>query len=258
MIVDKSQVVELLEERYRMYASMGFIETDPIQIPHLFSRKEDIEVAGFITASFAWGNRVSIIKSARKLMSMMDDAPFDFITQSSVIERNRLNGFVYRTFNGNDAITITNTLHIFLSLYPSIGHFFEQKYSEHKEMKCVLSEFRKELIQCGLNGHTLKHVADVSTGSAAKRLNMYLRWMVRKCEFDVDFGLWHTIPSSALYLPLDVHSGTIARQLGLLNRKQNDWKAVDEITTVLRQIDPVDPIRFDFALFGLGAFAKNE
>jgi len=248
----------LLNDRYNLYVSSGFVETDPIQIPHLFTRKEDIEVAGLLTATFAWGNRTSIIKSARQLLSLMDDSPYDFLLHSSAHERKRLSGFVYRTFNGEDAQNLVESLGLFLTHYQSLGAFFEQKYMECKNIKDVLHVFRTELIHFGLAGHTLKHVADVATGSAAKRLNMYLRWMVRPCDFGVDFGLWRSIPPSALYLPLDVHSGTIARQLGLLLRKQNDWKAVEEVTVVLRSFDPLDPIRFDFALFGLGAFAKRD
>jgi uncharacterized protein (TIGR02757 family) len=256
--MNRTEIQELLEERYRMYVSSGFIETDPIQIPHLFTRPEDIEVAGLLTATFAWGNRTSIIKSARKLMSLMDDAPYDFLTQSSDEERKRLTQFVYRTFNGNDAFILASALTNFLKQHKTIGLYVQQQFGISQNVKDVLASFRAELVRCGLEGHTLKHVADVSTGSAAKRLNMYFRWMVRPCEYHVDFGLWSEIPPSALYLPLDVHSGTIARQLGLLSRKQNDWRAVDEVTQVLRSFDPVDPIRFDFALFGLGAFAKRE
>lgn len=252
-----TELKALLDERCHAYASSGFIETDPIQIPHLFTDASDIEVSGFLTATLAWGNRTSIIASARKLMHLMDDSPARFARDASPAELKRLSSFVYRTFNGTDAAVLVSALGKILKEHGSLGAFVQQQYREKGDVKEVLAGLRSELVKNGLEGHTCKHVADVVSGSSAKRLNMFFRWMVRPCCYDVDFGLWTDIPTSALFLPLDVHSGTIARQLGLLKRKQNDWKAVEEVTGVLRTFDPVDPVRYDFALFGLGAFARK-
>jgi uncharacterized protein (TIGR02757 family) len=252
------ELLQLLNSKYHNYCSSGFIETDPIQIPHLFDTPEDIEIAGFFAATLAWGSRPQIIKCARRLMQLMDDAPADFVRNASPSELKRLEGFVYRTFNGVDAVSFVLSLREILKNHQSLGNFFQQQYQQTNDIYRVLNAFRAQFFSSEAASRSYKHLANVASGSSGKRLNMFLRWMVRHDKYEIDFGLWREIPMSALYLPLDVHSGNTARQLGLLMRKQNDWKAVDEVTSVLRTLDADDPVRFDFALFGLGAFEKKK
>lgn len=248
----------LLDDRVKQYNNIDFIETDPIQIPHRFSRKEDIEIAGFLAATIAWGQRKSIINNANRLMDMMDNAPFDFITESSESEKKIVKHFVHRTFNGNDCLFFLNSLKNIYLNYGGLEQVFTVGYQNEKTTFSALQHFRKIFLDLPHDVHIRKHLSDVTANSSAKRLNMYLRWMVRNDENDVDFGLWKNIPMSALMLPLDVHTGDVGRALGILQRKQNDWKAVEEITAVLRTFDPNDPIKYDFALFGIGAFEKKD
>ena len=250
-----AELKEFLEEKAALYNQPVFIETDPISIPHQFSKPEDIEIAGFYTATIAWGYRPNIIKNANWLMNLMDNSPADFIRDAGNNEISRLKDFVHRTFNGDDCVSFFYALrHIYLH-YGGLGSLFERLYNSHKDMKETLIEFRRiffgaprQLMRTG------KHVADVSRNSSAKRLNMFLRWMVREDNKGVDFGMWKGIPASALYLPLDLHTGNVARRLGLITRRQNDWKAVEEVTAKLQHFDPADPVKYDFALFGLGIF----
>lgn len=249
-----SEIKFLLDSRVKQYNHPDFIETDPIQIPHRFSRKEDIEIAGFLAAIIAWGQRKSIINNASRLMEMMDNAPFEFITESSDSEKEIVTGFVHRTFNGNDCLFFLNSLKNIYLNYGGLENVFTEGFQTEKTTFRALQHFRKVFLEIAHDNHVRKHVSDVDANSSAKRLNMYLRWMVRKDENGVDFGLWKNIPMSALMLPLDVHTGDVGRALGILQRSQNDWKAVEEITAVLRTFDPNDPIKYDYALFGIGAF----
>ena len=229
--------------------------SDPIQVPHRFSQKENIEIAAFLTATIAWGNRQSIINNALKLMNWMDNQPYDFILNASPVEKEKLQGFVHRTFNGRDCLFFVESLKNIYKNYGGLQHVFEEGFQKNNTVKSALSHFHKRFFEIG-GERTRKHVSNVDKGASAKRLNMFLRWMVRKDNTGVDFGLWNGIPTSALMLPLDVHTGNVARKLGLLQRKQNDWKAVEEVTANLRLFDSSDPIKYDFALFGLGAFEK--
>lgn len=243
---------ELLERLHDKYNTPDFIEHDPISIPHRFTSREDIEISGFLAATIAWGNRKAIVKSAGRMMEYMDGQPYDFTVNASDDELAKLQTYVHRTFNGGDFITFVRSLRHLYRTHGGIGNFFESEWERTRDMRRVLSAFRAEFFAVDHLTRCEKHLSSIDKGASCKRLNMYLRWMVRKDSHGVDFGIWERIPASALYLPLDVHSGNMGRALGLLARKQNDWKAVDEITSTLRLYDPTDPVRYDFSLFGAG------
>ena len=241
-----------LETLYARYNTPEFIAPDPISIPHSFSRKEDIEISGLLASTIAWGNRKAIVKSANRMMEYLGREPYNFVMNASSHDVENLKTFVHHTFSGEDFAAFILMMRGICQKYGSIGGFFESSYAQSKDIREVLAQFRTEFLSTEHNSHADKHISSIVKGAACKRLCMYLRWMVRKDANGVDFGLWSSIPASALYLPLDVHSGNIGRRLGLLKRKQNDWKAVEEITANLRLLDPSDPTRFDFALFGVG------
>ncbi len=243
---------DLLETWHDRYNRPDFIADDPISVPHEFSRPEDIEISGFLSATIAWGNRKSIVRNAHRLLSLMDNAPYDFTLNASEREMLPLLDFVHRTFNGTDAIAFIRALRPFYENGGSIGKFFTTEYLARGEMREVLAVFRLRFFASEHPLRTEKHLSSVAKGAACKRLNMFLKWMVRHDDRGVDFGLWHDIPASALYLPLDVHTAGVGRALGLLARRQNDWRAVEEITASLRHFDPTDPVRYDFSLFGAG------
>lgn len=253
-----SEIKALLDDRSKRYNNIDFIETDPIQIPHRFSQKENIEIAGFLSATIAWGQRKSIIKNGFRLMEMMDNSPFEFIMESTDHEKKVVLNFVHRTFNGQDCLLFLNSLKNIYSHHGGLENVFTTGYETEKTSFGALKYFRKVFLEDTHDNHVKKHLSDVTSNSSAKRLNMYLRWMVRQDEQGVDFGLWKNIPMSALMLPLDVHTGDVGRALGILSRTQNDWKAVAEITAVLRSFDPADPIKYDYALFGIGAFEGKK
>ena len=248
------EVRKLLDNAVALYNHVDFIENDPIQIPHRFTRKEDIEIAGFLSASIAWGQRKSIIKNANLLMDLMDNSPYQFLMEEK--EFVRFNRFVHRTFNGIDCRFFLNSLKNIYQNYGGLEQVFTDGFQKNETIFGALHHFRNLFLNMPHEARSRKHLSDVTTNSAAKRLNMFLRWMVRKDEQEVDFGLWQGIPASALMLPLDVHTGDVSRSLGLLQRKQNDWKAVEEITGILRTFDAQDPVKYDFALFGMGINSK--
>ena len=250
--MDRDELRDLLEHLHDKYNRVEFIEPDPISIPHLFTDRHDREVAGFMAATIAWGNRKAIVKSARRMMQYMDYAPADFVRNASEHELEHLQSYVHRTFNGQDFTDFVLCMRHIIELYGGIGEFFEGRYEATHDMAKVLSEFRHEFFAHPHNPHCEKHLSSIDKGAACKRLNMYLRWFVRHDDRGVDFGLWRKIPMSALYLPLDVHTGNMGRALGLLQRKQSDWKATAEITAVLREFDAEDPVRYDYSLFGAG------
>jgi len=244
-----------LDEQALKYNQSFFIESDPIQVPKNFSDKENIEIAAFLTATIAWGNRLSIIKNAIKLMALMENQPHEFVLSASKADLKILEQFVHRTFNGGDCVYFTKSLQNIYQNHGGLQTVFEAGFKLENSVKSALKEFYKVFFEIG-GERSRKHVSNVEKGASAKRLNMFLRWMVRNDTCKVDFGLWNGIPQSALMLPLDVHTGNVARKLGLLQRKSNDWQAVEEVTQKLREFDPEDPIKYDFALFGLGAFEK--
>ena len=250
--MEKEELRDLLEHLHDKYNRVEFIEPDPISIPHSFSDRDDREVAGFLAAAIAWGNRKAIVKSAQRMMQYMDYAPADYVRNASEQELKHLQSYVHRTFNGQDFTDFVLCMRHIMEQHGGIGLFFENRYEATLDIAQVLSEFRREFFSAPHNQHCEKHLSSIDKGAACKRLNMYLRWFVRHDERGVDFGLWRKIPMSALYLPLDVHTGNMGRALGLLQRKQSDWKATVEITSALREFDAEDPVRYDYSLFGAG------
>ena len=249
--MNKKELQDFLNEKAEYYETLKFIDSDPIQIPHLFSKKEDIEIAGFLAATIAWGQRPTIIRNATFLVNTMDMAPYDFITNFRESDLEPFANFKHRTFNFEDLKTFLFSLQ---NIYKNHGGL-ESVFSHHPEnMAENISTFKEIFFQTPHLSRTQKHVSDPMKGSAAKRLNMYLRWMVRSNDRGVDFGIWNKLSPKNLYLPLDVHTANVSRKLGLLNRKQNDWKALNELMTHLRSFDSIDPVKYDFALFGLGVF----
>ncbi len=250
------EIKELLDEKYGQYNCPDFINTDPIQVPHSFSSGEDIEIAAFLTASIAWGQRKSIIKNAFRMMSFMDNKPYDFIRNASSTDLEVFTKFVHRTFNGTDCKFFIRSLQNIYKNHGGLESIFTLSYSKNRLTEDALIEFRKVFLEIDHEQRSEKHLANILNNSAAKRLNMFLMWMVRNDGRGVHFGLWKNIEMANLFLPLDVHTGNISRKLKLLSRRQNDWKAVLEVTQKLRQFDPQDPVKYDFALFGLGIFDK--
>ncbi len=247
----------LLDKAYEMYNKPSFIEDDPIQIPHRFSRREDIETAAFLTTQIAWGKRRMIINSAAKLMDLMDNNPSDFIRSASAKDMMRLDCFVHRTFNADDCRTGILCLRHICKTHGSLGNYFEKTFAREKSVFSTLAQFRRDFLAADHEPRFTRHISDVTRNSAAKRLNLFLVWMCRKDGRGVHFGLWD-IPASALMIPLDIHVGNVSRSLGLLSRKQNDWKAVEELTNNLRRFAPEDPTKYDFALFGMGVLGNLE
>lgn len=250
-----SELKEFLDAKVEIYNNPDFIESDPIQIPHQFSKKEDVEVAGFLTSTIAWGNRKSIINNAKKLMGLLDNAPHDFVMNHQETDLEKLLPFVHRTFNGSDCIQFIASLKHIYTHHKGLEQVFAQ-HAETDSLQPAISKFKSVFFEIEHLPRTQKHVSDPLKNSAAKRINMFLRWMVRPNNTGVDFGIWESLSPSQLSCPLDVHSGNVARKLGLLNRKQNDAKALLELDTALRQLDAKDPVKYDFALFGLGVFEK--
>jgi len=251
----KSELKSFLDFKVKQYNTPEFIASDPIQIPHQFSKKEDIEIAGFLTATIAWGNRKSILKNANRLMDMLDRSPYDFILNHSESDLENLSGFVHRTFNDTDLSYFISALKNIYKNHSGIESVFTEN-AEKKSLQPAIHEFKKVFFEIPHPSRTQKHVSDTLKNSAAKRINMYLRWMVRNDNAGVDFGIWQKLNSSQLSCPLDVHSGNVARKLKLLKRKANDAKALQELDASLRKLDASDPVKYDFALFGLGVFEK--
>ena len=251
--MNKTELKSFLDEKVVLYNNQDFIESDPVQIPHLFSQKEDIEIAGFLSATIAWGNRKMIIKNSHKMVDLMGNAPYDFVMSHTKDDLERLETFVHRTFNGQDFISFIKGLQHIYKNHGGLEAVFV-KHQETDSMQKSISEFKKAFFEIPHQNRTQKHISDPMNGSAAKRINMMLRWFCRQDKKGVDLGIWKSISPSLLSCPLDVHSGNVARKLGLLTRKQNDGKALAELDLNLRELDPMDPVKYDFALFGLGVF----
>ncbi len=253
MSLSSTEILELLETKYDEFNRVSFIDDDPISIPHLFKRKEDIEIAGFLSATIAWGQRKTIIKNAHQLVELMDMSPFDFVMQHSQKDLKRFENFKHRTFNETDIRFFIQSL---ANIYQNHGGL-ETVFTKYPEdMQQNIAHFKSIFFEIEHPSRTQKHVSDPLKNSSAKRLNMMLRWFCRKDKRGVDFGIWKNIAQKDLMIPLDVHSGNVARKLGLLKRTQNDWKAVVELTDNLKKFDEKDPIKYDFSLFGLGVFEK--
>jgi len=246
------QLFELLEEKASFYNHPRFIETDPISIPHLFTQKEDIEIAAFLAATLAWGQRKTIINKSRELMKRMGNSPYQFISSASAREISTFSSFVHRTFQGEDCMAFLHSLQLIYLQHGGLEKAFLSGYQAGRSIPESIHSFREVFFSYPHLPRTRKHLPDPASGSAAKRINMFLRWMVRHDDRKVDFGIWKQFSTSDLMCPLDLHSGNVARALGLLNRKNDDWQAVEELTTILRTFDPLDPVKYDFALFGSG------
>ena len=243
---------DLLERLHDRYNNESFIEADPISVPHSFTRPVDREIAGFLAATIAWGNRRAIVQSAHRMMRYMDNAPEDFVLNATESDMEYLRTYVHRTFNGVDFQDFVRGLRHIITEWGSVGNYFETRYEEHGDLRPVFSDFRRDFFAAQHDPHCEKHLSSIDKGAACKRLCMYLRWFVRHDDRGVDFGLWRRIPMSALYMPLDIHTGRMGRNLGLLGRMQSDWKAVEELTASLRELNADDPVRYDYSLFGLG------
>jgi uncharacterized protein (TIGR02757 family) len=249
-----SNIKDFLDAKVFQYQKPEFIETDPIQIPKKFDQINDIEIVGFLTATLAWGNRTSIIKSAEKIVQIMEYEPFEFIMDYTVKKSSATRGFKHRTFNESDLHYFFLALNHVYKNHGGLFSIFNDNQSDNSILPAI-SVFKKKFFELPHDNRIEKHVADPEKGSAAKRINMMLRWFVRKDPFGVELGIWNPfIPPAILSCPLDVHSGNVARKLGLLRRNANDRKALDELDFNLRKFDPVDPVKYDFALFGLGVF----
>lgn len=251
--MNQAELKDFLDSKVEQYNNPKFIESDPIQIPHQFTLKEDIEISGFLTATISWGNRKSIINNAKRLMLLLDNSPYDFVMNHQENDLEKLKPFVHRTFNGDDCIQFIKSLQHIYKNHDGLENLFGK--SAHKNsMQSSISEFKRTFFEIDHLPRTQKHVSDPLRNSAAKRINMFLRWMVRTDNTGVDFGIWKSLSPALLSCPLDVHSGNVARKLNLLKRKQNDGKALLELDFSLRKLDATDPVKYDFALFGLGVF----
>lgn len=251
--MNRRDLKDFMDTKAAQYQRPEFLETDPIQVPHDFERREDIEIAGFLTATLAWGNRKSIIRSARGLMRRLDNAPFEFIEHAGPGDLKQVEDFVHRTFNGADCSFFVRALQQVYRHHGTLEALFVPEEGE-TSLQGAISRARQVFLAIPHEARSEKHFSDPVRGSAAKRINMFLRWMVRPSDTGVDFGLWTRLQPAQLSCPLDVHSGKVARRLGLLRRKQNDARALAELDRALRRLDPEDPVKYDFALFGLGVF----
>jgi uncharacterized protein (TIGR02757 family) len=253
--LNDDELKDFLESRVAQYNTPEFIDSDPVGVPHRYSLKEDIEISGFLAATIAWGNRKMIVSNGHRMMDLMGDSPLDFVVNHQDYHLYRLEDFVHRTFNSDDFIHFIKALqHIYVNKQGLEGIF--EKFQTNDSLQPAIHQLHEFFFEIPHLKRTTKHISDPEKGSAAKKINMFLRWMIRKDKAGVDFGLWKNISPSKLSCPLDIHSGNVARKLGLLNRKQNDAKALMELDANLRLLDPADPVKYDFALFGLGVFEK--
>lgn len=255
MKLTRRELKEFLDQRVECYNKPAFIGLDPVSIPHRFTQREDIEIAGFLAATIAWGNRVAILRSADRMMEIMGNTPYDFVINHRDADLKCIDGCIHRTFFAEDFIYFIEALKYIYTEKGGMEPLFA-RYQTGDSLQPAIHEFRKVFFELPHNGRTERHVSDPFKGSAAKKINMFLRWMVRSDDRGVDFGLWRSVSPAVLSCPLDVHSGNVARKLGLLTRKQSDAKAVAELDGSLRALDPADPVKYDFALFGLGVFEK--
>jgi uncharacterized protein (TIGR02757 family) len=256
-MITNDSLKAFLEEKVEYYNRPSFIESDPVSIPHLFSNKQDIEISGFFAAVFAWGQRKTIINKSRELLGMMDNAPYDFILNHSEKDLKAIENFRHRTFNATDALYFIH----FLNYYYSGNDSMEDLFIVHGKRDPIengLIQFHESFFRLpDAPPRTRKHIPNPNRKSTCKRLNMYLRWMVREDEAGVDFGIWNKIKMKDLICPIDVHVDRIARKLSLIRRKRTDWLTAVELTENLKKLDSEDPVKYDFALFGLGVIEKE-
>ncbi len=253
-------IKQLLDQKVKQYNHIDFIEKDPISIPHLYTKQQDIEIAAFFAAIFAWGNRTTIIQKSKELLERMDNAPFEYCTQHQAKDLKKLIGFAHRTFNDRDLLyCIAFFKHHYANQKSLETAFFMDQHSG-KKVKTVaagLVNFKNYFFSLeDAPYRTKKHIASPENGSTCKRLNMFLRWMVRKDQHGVDFGLWKAISPADLIIPIDVHVARVSRSFGLISRPQIDWLTALELTEYCRTLDARDPVKYDFALFSLGVTEK--
>ena len=248
--MEREELRDFLNQKADLYNRSDFIETDPIRIPHRYSQKEDIEISGFLTATISWGNRKMIIRNAERLMEIMGNSPYDFVMESKA---RHIDEFVHRTFNLVDLHFFLRSLRNLYTTHGGLESIFKN-YATEDSLQPAIHNFKRLFFEIEHPQRTTKHVSDPMKGSAAKRINMFLRWMVRHDQMGVDLGIWKSLSPSLLSCPLDVHTGRVARKLDLMKRKSNDARALHELDQSLRTLDAEDPVRYDFALFGLGVF----
>jgi uncharacterized protein (TIGR02757 family) len=253
-------IKQLLDQKVKQYNHIDFIEKDPISIPHLYTKQQDIEIAAFFAAIFAWGNRTTIIQKSKELLERMDNAPFEYCTQHQVKDLKKLIGFAHRTFNDRDLLYCIAFFKHHYANQKSLETAFFMDQDSGKKVKTVaagLVNFKNYFFSLeDAPFRTKKHIASPENGSTCKRLNMFLRWMVRKDQHGVDFGLWKTISPADLIIPIDVHVARVSRSFGLISRPQIDWLTALELTEYCRTLDARDPVKYDFALFSLGVTEK--
>ncbi len=253
----KTELKAFLDEKANTYNVPGFIANDPISIPHRFKRKQDIEIAGLFAAVLAWGQRITIINKCTELLSWMDNAPYEFMMNARDDDLKPFAEFKHRTFNGTDCLYFIHFLQNFYSEHESLEEAFVPAEYNTPDTEQALTHFYGEFFSLpDYPSRTRKHIQNPAKKSACKRMNMYLRWMVRHDDRGVDFGIWKRISPAQLVCPCDLHVDRVARKLGLISRKQTDWQTAIELTEGLRKFDPTDPVRYDFALFGLGIEEK--
>lgn len=254
------EIKKILDQKVKQYNQKSFIEKDPICIPHLFQKQQDIEIAAFFAAIFAWGNRTTIINKSKELMQKMDNAPHAFCLTHQPKDLKKLFGFKHRTFNDTDLLYCIAFLKAHYQNNESLETAFFSNYQTGKPVKTVeegLTNFQSYFMSLeDAPQRTRKHISSPAAGSTCKRLNMFLRWMIRKDTTGVDFGIWKSIAPSELIIPIDVHVARIARTLGILQRPQTDWQAALELTNYCRTLDKKDPVKYDFALFSMGVIEK--
>ncbi len=258
VVKNKAQLQDFLDAKYHQHNCISFIANDPVCIPHLFSNKQDIELMGFWVAVLAWGQRITIINKAKELITRMDGAPYDFVKNHQEHDAKKLLGFKHRTFNDTDALYFLTFFKNYYQANESLeGAFILGMTPRSETMELGLVNFRKLFFDSEFApARTHKHIATPANNSACKRINMFLRWMVRTDSCGVDFGIWKKIKTSQLICPCDVHVDRVARKLGLISRKQTDWQTALELTKNLKRFDANDPVKYDFALFGLGIEEK--
>jgi uncharacterized protein (TIGR02757 family) len=253
-------IQKILDQKVKQYNQLDFIEKDPICIPHQFKKQQDIEIAAFFAAVFAWGNRTTIINKSNELLNRMDHAPYDFVLNHSPKDLKKLFGFVHRTFNETDALYCIEFFKHHFEKHQSLETaFFQNQFTGGtiKTVEAALTHFQTYFMSLeDAPKRTQKHVSSPVSGSTCKRLNMFLRWMIRKDQQGVDFGIWKSIKPADLIIPIDVHVARVSRSIGILNRPQTDWQAALELTEYCRTLDPKDPVKYDFALFSLGVIEK--
>ena len=254
----KQSLKDFLDTKVKAYNQPFFIKADPISIPHLFTKKQDIEIAGFFAAIFAWGNRTTIINKSKELMQLMDNAPHDFCLHHTDNDLIKLLSFKHRTFNATDLLYFVSFFNMHYKKHPSLEVAFTKGLHKNDvNVEGAVNGFYKYFFSFpDVPTRTLKHIASPDKNSGCKRINMFLRWMVRNDKCGVDFGLWKNISPAQLIIPLDVHVARVARHFKLLHRKSTDWQSAVELTNELKKMDANDPAKYDFALFGLGVLEK--